>query len=139
MECDGPETGILKPNPGVIKSEEELEYGLRGIVRLLSRRGKKTGYFFERIVVMFNSELPHEVKYEQTFLDHENLRIVIELPDPPDLSLQEKIRSQANQAYTFGADDYKTRAALSAWEGLDQRTKDVLIKKEIEMEENKKI
>ena len=130
--------GVLKPNSGVIKSEEELEYGLRGIVRLLGRRGNKTGYFFERIAVMFSSELPYKVEYEQTYLDHENLKIIIELPDPENSSLKEKIRSQINQSYTFGADDYKTRAALSAWEGLDQRTKEALVKKEKEIEQTNK-
>ena len=114
MDHEDENSRILRPSSGVIKNEAELEYGLRGIVRLLSRRGNKTGYFFERIAVMFDLELPHEVEYEQMYLDHENLKIIIELPDPPDASLKEKIRSQANQTYTFGADDYKTRAALSA-------------------------
>ena len=138
MRNESQDSKIFKPNTGIIKSEEELEYGLRGIVRLLARRGNKTGYFFERIAVIFNSELPHEVKYEQTYLDHENLKIIIELPDPENPSLREKIRSQTNQAYTFGSDDYKTRAALSVWEGLDQRTKDSLVKKEKEIEETNK-
>ena len=130
--------GLLKPTPGVIQSEEELKYGLKGVVRLLGRQGSKSGYFFERIVVIFNSELPHKVEYEQTYLDHENLRIIIELPDPEDSSLKEKIRSQTSQSYTFGADDYKTRAALSAWEGLNQRTKEAVIQKEKEIEKANK-
>lgn len=118
----------------VLNSKDDLEYGLRGVVRLLARRGKRTGYFFERIQVVFNAEVTHEVTHEQTYLDHENLKIIIELPDPDDESLKEEIRSQKNQSYTLGADDYKTRAALSAWDSLDPTTKQALIKSEKEIE-----
>jgi hypothetical protein len=123
---------LIQPLRGILKSDEELEYGLRGVVRILGRRGKngKNGYFFEGFKTVFASEIGEEIQYEETFLDYENLKIVIKLPDPLDSSMKESIRHQITKDYTLGADDLKTRAALVAFEGLDDKTKKSLIEKE---------
>ena len=134
MKSKSDDNKRLTPRSANLSSQDELEYALRGVLRLLARQGHKTGYFFERIDVKFASELKRDVRHEQTYLDHVNLVIVVELPDPKDPDQKEKIRSQTNRAYTFGADEYKTRAVLSAWEGLDQRTKSTLIQKEKELD-----
>ena len=61
---------------GVLRSEEELQYGLRGVVRILSNCGKngKNGYFFEGFKVQFASELKEIILNEEVFLDYENLK-----------------------------------------------------------------
>ena len=120
---------------GVITSTEELEYGLRGVVRILSGRGGKSGkngYFFEGFKAVFASEIGEEIQHEETFLDYENLKIIIKLPDPKDPTEKELIRHQYLKQYTLGADDLKTRAALVAFAGLDESTKQVLVAKERE-------
>jgi hypothetical protein len=119
---------------GVISSTEELEYGLRGVVRILSGRGKagKNGYFFEGFKAVFASEIGEDVLHEETFLDYENLKIIIKLPDPTDPKQKELIRHQYLKQYTLGADDLKTRAALIAFAGLDEPTKQILVAKEKE-------
>lgn len=117
---------------GVLHSEDELQYGLRGVVRILSSRGRsgKNGYFFEGFKVLFSSELGEEIEHEETFLDYENLKIIIKLPDPKDNKSREIIRHQYIKQYTLGADDLKTRAAIIAFAGLDESTKVSLIEAE---------
>jgi hypothetical protein len=128
---------LEEPLKGVIKSTDELEYGLRGVVRILSGRGKagKNGYFFEGFRAVFASEIGEDIQFEETFLDYENLRIVIKLPDPKDPKQKEAIRHQYLRQYTLGADDLKTRAALVAFAGLDDSTKQALIEQEREWTE----
>lgn len=135
LHAEVPKLG--EPLKEVIKSTDELEYGLRGVVRILSGRGKagKNGYFFEGFRAVFASELGEDIKFEETFLDHENLKIVIKLPDPIDPSKKELIRHEYVKQYTLGADDLKTRAALVAFAGLDDPTKKSLIQKEKELEQ----
>jgi hypothetical protein len=125
---------LNEPLKGVLNSTEELEYGLRGVVRILSGRGKagKNGYFFEGFKAVFASEIGEDIRHEETFLDYENLKIVIKLPDPEDPKQKELIRHQYIKQYTLGADDLKTRAALVAFAGLDSQTKQTLIAKEKE-------
>lgn len=125
---------IGEPLKGALRSADELEYGLRGVVRILSGRGKagKNGYFFEGFKAVFASEIGEDIQHEETFLDYENLKIVIKLPDPSDQQKKELIRHQYLKQYTLGADDLKTRAALVAFAGLDESTKQSLIEKEKE-------
>lgn len=130
-----PETpNLTMPLRGVIRSDDELEYGLRGVVRILSGRGKdgKNGYFFEGFKAVFGSEIGEDIRHEETFLDYENLKIVIKLPDPEDPEQKEVIRHQYVKQYTLGADDLKTRAAVVAFSSLDESTKEALIAKEKE-------
>ena len=63
------------------------------------------------------------IRHEETFLDYENLKIIIKLPDPADPSMKEVIRHQITKEYTMGADDLKTRAALVAFDGLADGTR----------------
>ncbi|HEX7673547.1 MAG TPA: hypothetical protein VF412_05220 [Bdellovibrio sp.] len=121
---------------GVLHSEDELQYGLRGVVRILSNRGKsgKNGYFFEGFKVSFASELGEVIEHEETFLDYENLKIIIKLPDPKDSKNKEVIRHQYTKQYTLGADDLKTRAAIVAFAGLDDTTKEALVETEKKLE-----
>lgn len=125
---------------GVLHSEDELQYGLRGVVRILSSRGRtaKNGYFFEGFKVLFSSELREIVEHEETFLDYENLKIAIKLPDPKDTKNREVIRHQYTKQYTLGADDLKTRAAIIAFAGLDDATKESLIEAEKKFEHKAK-
>lgn len=118
----------------VIHSEDELQYGLRGVVRILSHRRGKTGYFFEGFHVLFASELNENIEHEETYLDYENLKIIIKLPDPKDPANREIIRHQYTRQYTLGADDLKTRAALVAFSGLDELTKKALVESEKKLE-----
>lgn len=120
---------ILK---GVVKSEDELQYGLRGVVRILSSRGRngKNGYFFEGFQVLFASELKEKILSEEVFLDYENLKIIIKLPDPREAKNKELIRHEYTRQYALGADDLKTRAALVAFSGLDDATKVALVENE---------
>ena len=128
----------LQPLQGVLKSDEEL-YGIRGVVRILSGhgRGGKNAYFFEGFKVVFGSEIGEEILHEETFLDHENLKIIIKLPNPADSALKESIRRQATKDYTLGADDLKTRAALVAFDALDANAKRSIVEKEREYERAK--
>ena len=49
---------LSKARKSVLKSTEELEYGLRAIVRILCRRkGATGGYFFDGFQVKFADEL----------------------------------------------------------------------------------
>lgn len=125
---------------GVLRSKEELQYGLRGVVRILGNRGShgKNGYFFEGFRVLFASELNEAIQYEETFLDYENLKIVVKLPDPKDPQNKEVIRHQYTKQYTLGADDLKTRAALVAFASLDDSTKDSLVESEKKIEKQQK-
>ena len=125
---------------GVLRSEDELQYGLRGVVRILGNRGKngKNGYFFEGFKVLFASELNEDIQHEETFLDYENLKIIIKLPDPKDPQNKEIIRHQYTRQYTLGADDLKTRAALVAFAGLDDSTKETLVENEKKLEQKQK-
>lgn len=114
---------------GALHSEDELRYGVRAVVRILSNRGRtgKNGYFFEGVRVVFGSEINEVIRHEETFLDHENLKIVVKLPDPKSPSDKEIIRHQYTKHYTLGADDLKTRAAITLFAGLDDSTKAALI------------
>lgn len=125
---------------GVLHSEDELQYGLRGVVRILSsRRGDgKSGYFFQGFKVLFASELNERIEHEETYLDHANLKIVIKLPDPKDPQNRETIRHEYTKQYTLGADDLKTRAALIAFAGLDESTKESLVENEKRLEQEQK-
>jgi hypothetical protein len=138
MHAEIPKIG--EPLRGVIRSTDELEYGLRGVVRILSGRGKagKNGYFFEGFKAVFGSEIGEDIQFEETFLDYENLKIIIKLPDPKDPETKELIRHQYLKQYTLGADDLKTRAALVAFAGLDDSTKETLINKEKEWAQGSK-
>jgi hypothetical protein len=121
----------------ILKNTEELEYGLRAVVRILSRRkGAASGYFFNGFIVRFADELDHtrKILHEETFLDYENLKIVILLPAPSQDGEREIIRHQFLVDYTMGADDLKTRAALIAFRGLDESTKNAVIENEKELE-----
>ncbi|NUN07193.1 MAG: hypothetical protein HUU57_15715 [Bdellovibrio sp.] len=126
---------------GVLHSEDELQYGLRGVVRILSNRGRngKNGYFFEGFKVVFGSEINEEVSHEETFLDYENLKIIVKLPDPKDSKSKEIIRHQYTKHYTLGADDLKTRAAMVAFAGLDDSTKETLVASEKKLDQKNKI
>ena len=130
-----------EPLKGVINSTDELEYGLRGVVRILSGRGKagKNGYFFEGFKAVFGSEIGEDIEHEETCLDHGNLKIIIKLPDPQDPKQKEMIRHHYLKQYTLGADDLKTRAALVAFAGLDDSTKQSLIEKEKELSQAVKL
>jgi hypothetical protein len=131
---------IVKPLSSIFKSEEELEYGLRGVVRILAGRGKKNGFFFEGFKTVFASEIGEHVEHEETFLDHVNLKIIIKLPDPPDPEMKESIRHHITLDYTMGADDLKTRAALVAYNSLKESAKTALITKQKALEqENEQI
>jgi len=123
---------ITEPLRGILKSTEELEYGLRGVVRILGGRGKsrKNGYFFEGFKTVFASEIGETIEHEETYLDHDSLKIIIKLPDPPDPEMKEAIRHQITKDYTLGADDLKTRAALIAFDSLNEDSKRALIAKE---------
>ncbi len=135
---DVPDFGkVLK---GALRSEEELQYGLRGVVRILSNRGRKgrNGYFFEGFQVLFASELKEQVLSEEVFLDYENLKIIIKLPDPKDSKNKELIRHEYTRQYALGADDLKTRAALVAFSGLDDATKEALVENEKKFEPKRK-
>lgn len=125
---------LREPLKGALKSTDELQYGLRGVVRILSGRGRagRNGYFFEGFKVAFASEIGEEIQFEETFLDYENLKIIIKLPDPDDPKKRELIRHEYLRQYTLGADDLKTRAALVAFAGLDDSTKHSLIEREKE-------
>ena len=123
---------IAAPLQAVLRSDEELKYGLRGVVRILGGRGTngRNGYFFEGFKTVFASEIGERIDHEEVFLDYENLKIIIKLPDPSDPTMREAIRHQITKDYTMGADDLKTRAALVAFEGLSDETKRALIEKE---------
>ena len=131
---------LSEPLRGAIHSADELEYGLRGVVRILSGRGKagKNGYFFEAFKAVFASEIGEDIQFEETFLDYENLKIIIKLPDPKDPKQKEIIRHQYIKQYTLGADDLKTRAGLVAFASLDEATKQALITKEKEWSQSLK-
>ncbi len=126
---------------GVLRSEEELQYGLRGVVRILSNRGKngKNGYFFEGFKVQFASELKEIILNEEVFLDYENLKIIIKLPDPKESKNKEVIRHEYTRQYALGADDLKTRAALVAFSGLDDSTKEALVLNEKKLDLKQKL
>src|SRR5262249_40313111 len=86
----------IGPLRSILKSDEELEYGLRGVVRILGGRGKsrKNGYFFEGFKTVFASEIGEQIEHEETFLDHDSLKIIIKLPDPADPEMKEIVRHQ---------------------------------------------
>lgn len=130
---------LSEPLRGVLHSEDEV-YGLRGVVRILSNRGRsgKNGYFFEGIKVVFASEINEKVTHEKTFLDYENLEIVVKLPDPVDPIKKELIRHHYNKEYTLGADDMKTRSAITAFAGLDEHTKKALVEAEKKLDQKGK-
>lgn len=131
---------LSEARKGILKNPEELEYGLRAMVRILGRRkGAVGGYFFSGFVVKFADELNSnkEVKHEETYLDYEKLKIFILLPKPAEGENREMIRHQFTMDYTMGADDLKTRAALIAFQGLDEKAKKMVIEKEKEFEKNK--
>lgn len=117
----------------VIKGQDELEYGLRGVVRILSRNKGRSSYFIQEFEAKFASELNEVVPYEKTFVDHENLKVIIKLPDPPNEHEKEIIRHAIVKDYTLGVDDLRTRAGLIAWEGMDESTKRKLIEAEKNM------
>jgi hypothetical protein len=115
-----------------IHSVDELQFGLPGVIRILSRRGKnqKNEYFFEGFKVLFSSELDEPVFCEEVFLDYENLKIIIKLPDPKDSRNKEVIRHEYIRHYALGADDMKTRSAIVAFASLDKTAKKILIQNE---------
>ena len=115
---------------GVITHIEELEFGLKGVVRILSRSKGKRGYFIQEFEALFASELDEDVKYEKTYIDHENLKIVIKLPNPANNDERERLRHEVLKNYTLGIDDLRTRAGLIILEGMDEQTKKMLIQKE---------
>ena len=125
---------LAAPRKGIINSTDELEYGIPGVVRILSGRGKggRNGYFIGGFQAVFASEINEEIQFEETYVDHENLKIIIKIPDPADPSQKETIRSNRLREYTLGADDLKTRAAVVAFASLDEATKKSLISKEKE-------
>lgn len=127
-----PDIANVEALKGVLTSTDELEYGVRGVVRILSGSGKsgKIKYFMEGFRALFASELGEKVDFAYTTLDHENLVIIIKLPDPKDPSQKESVRHYYLREYTMGADDLKTRAALTAFAGLDAEAKQALISKE---------
>ena len=121
---------LNKPRRGVLHSQEELEYGLKGIVRILSHRKGRRGYFIQEFEVQFASELNEKVPYEKTFIDHENLKVIVKLPDPKDQKEKEIIRHELLKDYTMGIDDLKTRAGLIVLEGMDDEARSILIERE---------
>ncbi len=123
----------------VMRSEEDLKYGVGGIVRILSGRGRngKCDYFFEGFNVVFSSEVDENIDYEEVYLDHKNLKIIIKLPDPNDISKKESIRHAVTMDYVASADDLKSRAALVLFEGLTDEARQALIEKEKKLEKNK--
>lgn len=131
---------LSEPVQNVLHSSDDLEFGLRGVVRILSGRGKagRNGYFFEGFKALFASELGEEILFEETFLDYENLKIVIKLPDPLDSTQKDMIRREYLKQYTLGADDLKTRAALVAFAGLDENARRLLIEHEKEWAQKQK-
>ena len=126
---------LNKSRRGVIQNYEELEYGLRAVVRILGHRKGYRGYFIQEFEVLFASELKEKVPYEKTFIDHKNLKVIVKLPDPPEGSDdKEMIRHGILKDYTMGIDDLKTRAGLIVLEGIDDETRKILISKEKSLE-----
>ena len=126
---------LKEARKNVLVTEDDLKYGLRAVVRILSRKRGKRGYFIEEFEVKFASELQEEIHYEKTLIDHENLKIIIKLPDPPSNESKEVIRHSVIKDYTLGIDDLKTRAGLIAYEGFDEKAKKLLIDREKMLEE----
>lgn len=127
---------LAKNRKGVLSSIDELEFGLRGVVRILSRSKGKRGYFIQEFEALFGSELNEDIKYEKTFIDHENLKILIKLPNPSNQSEKEKVRHEALKSYTLGIDDLRTRAGLIVLEGMDDQVKRTLIANEKKLNES---
>jgi hypothetical protein len=100
-------------------------------------KNRKNGYFFEGFKTVFASEIGEQIDHEETFLDHDSLKIIIKLPDPADPSMKEAIRHEITKDYTLGADDIKTRAALVAFDSLTENAKKVLIAKEKRLEKER--
>ena len=106
------------------------------LVRILSHRKGSRGYFIQEFEAYFASELKEEIRYEKTFIDHENLKVIIKLPNPVNEQERENIRRKTLNYYTMGIDDLKTRASLIVLEGMNDEAKETLIKKEKELESN---
>lgn len=121
---------LYEARRGIIRSVDELEFGLPAVVRILSQNKAMSSYFIQEFEAMFASELNEAVPYEKTFIDHKNLKVLIKLPDPPNERDKEIIRHAIIRDYTLGTDDLKTRAALIALDGTDQETKKKLIEQE---------
>lgn len=134
---------------GVLNSMEDVQFGLPGIVRLLSKRKKnrKGRYFIEQVLVKFADEIEEideitvqgeSVKHERTFIDHANLILYVLLPKLGDSKQKDSIRHDYNMDYTLGMDDLKTRAALTAYIGLPAEHRQTLIDEEKNMDEPEK-
>lgn len=125
-----PKPDLKEARKGILHSTDDLEFGLRAVVRILSRSRGKSGYFIQEFEALFASELEEEVLYEKTFIDHENLRIIIKLPEPRNQMERERIRHEVLKEYTLGIDDLRTRAGLIVFEGMDEASRKLLIEKE---------
>lgn len=120
---------------GVLKSTDDVVYGLPAVVRILSRNQGKRGFFIQEFEVLFASELKEDVEHEKTFIDHKNLKVIIKLPDPPNEHERESIRHATVMDYTLGVDDLKSRASLIVYYGSDEATKKKLIAREKKLED----
>lgn len=121
---------LLEKRQDIIHSKDELEFGLMGVIKILSKRKGKSGYFIQEFEALFASELQEEVLAERTYIDHENLKIIIKLPDPENAREKELIRHEIVKDYTLGVDELKTRAGLIVMESMDSKTKSLIIDKE---------
>lgn len=125
---------LYEARKGVLKSTDDVIYGLPAVVRILSRNQGKRGYFIQEFEVLFASELNEQVEHEKTFIDHKNLKVIIKLPDPQNEREKEAIRHATVMDYTLGVDDLKSRAGLIVYYGSDDETKKKLIAREKKLE-----
>ncbi|MES2801730.1 MAG: hypothetical protein V4654_04515 [Bdellovibrionota bacterium] len=116
---------------GVFKTIEEAEYGLRGILRILtgaSNKGALPSYLIQNFEVEFSTE------YKREHLRHDHARAALVVCAPQtkgELSFNLQKRTQEILLrYMVGIEEMKTRGLTQAYRSLDGLARKKLIARE---------